>query len=205
MGQRRTDCAGMPLWQLRFGAHPTPMLLACRSPYAAAVYSVTPDPTPSQTLDPSPSRAGSLSVSDQEGMPTGTGPGRESHAGSAEPYAGSAGPGWALAPVAALRTKRRLAHLAWNRMLHSHLALTCEDGSLHVADVAAPAGGAIGLGFQQTRFPAALLAERVGGAPMEAAGSSGTPRGRAVCEWAPHPRVLLSTHGAANDSCQVHS
>lgn len=181
LGQRREQCAGMPLWQLRFSAHAAPELLACRAPYAAAVYSVSANPEPH-----GPDEQGDAAL---ESL-TGSG----GHLSASQPCSGSAGLSWGLAPAAALRSKRCLAHLAWNRMLASQLALTCQDGSLHVADVAAAGGRPIVLGYQGTLFPAALHAERMG-APAAARGPGGTARGRAVCEWAPHPRVLLATQG----------
>ena len=187
LGQRREQCAGMPLWQLRFSAHAAPALLACRAPYAAAVFTVSANPDP-----PGADEQGRVALGDHHGG-DGCPPQKSSGDG---PCSGSAAPGWALAPAAALRSRRRLAHLAWNRMLASELALTCEDGSLHVADVAATGGPRIGLGYQGTSFPAALRVERVG-APAQAGGPGGTHRGRAVCEWAPHPRVLLATQGDA--------
>ena len=185
LGQRRERCAGMPLWQLRFSAHAAPALLACRAPYAAAVFSVYANPEEPR----GPAEQGDAAL---EGLL-----GDGGHSSRIEPCSGSAGLSWGLAPAAVLRSKRRLAHLAWNRMLASQLALTCEDGSLHVADVAAAGGRPIPLGYQGTLFPAALQAERVG-APAAAAGPRGAARGRAVCEWAPHPRVLLATQGDAH-------
>ena len=188
LGQRRELCAGMPLWQLRFSAHAAPALLACRAPYNAAVYSVCADPEPRGPDEQDDAVLESLPGGDF---------GASRKVSETGPCSGSAELYWGLAPAAALRSKRRLAHLAWNRMLASQLALTCEDGSLHVADVAAAWGRPIPLGYQGTLFPAALRAERVG-APSEAGGPGGTARGRAVCEWAPHPRVLLATQGDAH-------
>lgn len=187
LGQRREQCAGMPLWQLRFSAHAAPELLACRAPYAAAVYSVSANLEAASRDEQGDAALESLPGSDI---------GSSRKVSGSGPCSGSAGPCWALAPAAALRSKRRLAHLAWNRMLASQLALTCEDGSLHVADVAAAGGRAMALGCQGTSFPAALRVERVG-TPPEAGGPGRTARGRAICEWAPHPRVLLATQGDA--------
>lgn len=42
--------------------------------------------------------------------------------------------GWALRPIGALQTEKRLAHVCWNRSLPSLAAFTCEDGSLHMVD-----------------------------------------------------------------------
>jgi hypothetical protein len=185
--QQRAEVAGMPLWQLRWGAQAAPALLAARAPYAAAVFTVAAaaDLAHGARGRPGEQAAGRL------------GRGRAGPLGPDETLdPNSGGPArWALVPAAALRTKRRLAHLAWNRMLHSELALVCEGGALHVADVAAAGGGPLPLGFQGTPFQAALVAQRVG-APEDAAGPACAGRGRAVCEWAPHPRMLLSTRGA---------
>jgi hypothetical protein len=177
----------MPLWQLRWGAQAAPALLAARAPYAAAVFAAAADADPARGARGRPGEQASGRL----------GRGRAGPAGPGEPPdPDPGGPArWALAPAAALRTRRRLAHLAWNRMRHSELALVCEGGALHVADVAAAGGGPLALGFKGAPFPAALVAQRVG-APAGAAGPACTGRGRAVCEWAPHPRMLLSTRGA---------
>jgi len=162
----------MPLWQLRWGAQAAPALLAARAPYAAAVFAAAADADPARGARGRPGEQASGRL----------GRGRAGPAGPGEPPdPDPGGPArWALAPAAALRTRRRLAHLAWNRMRHSELALVCEGGALHVADVAAAGGGPLALGFKGTPFPAALVAQRVG-APAGGGGGGGGGATRACC------------------------
>lgn len=42
---------------------------------------------------------------------------------------------WTMIPLAANQQKQRIADMAWSRCSPTQLAITCEDGSLHLLDV----------------------------------------------------------------------
>ncbi|KAK9839289.1 hypothetical protein WJX81_005803 [Elliptochloris bilobata] len=102
----------------------------------------------------------------------------------------------ALAGDVALMGSRLAARAAGGgRLLVAHPEGRADERVV-VSELAAGAGGRWEcLAQWRAAFPAALGAERVG-LPAEAGGSQSGLRGRAVCEWAPHPRVVLATRGA---------
>ncbi|KAK9844598.1 hypothetical protein WJX74_004409 [Apatococcus lobatus] len=111
----------------------------------------------------------------------------QQHAGtSIEGRASTAG--WTMVPVAANQQKQRIADMAWSHCSPAQLAITCEDGSLHLLDVSA-------------RDPRRNLSAYASLQSCELAPATAARRltpgqvPRVCCAWGPHPLQVIVAAG----------